>query len=82
MTNFEHVIHLFMMLLMDFNLGLSRPLRRMVATLTACLLEGTAAHLTALAEALPDVETDHIGFGASCLILGSRPRCFYPCSCS
>jgi hypothetical protein len=30
----------------------------MVATLSACLLEGTDAHLTALAEGLPDVNTD------------------------
>jgi hypothetical protein len=30
----------------------------MLALLTACLLDGTPAHLTALAEALPDVETD------------------------
>lgn len=57
MTNFENMIHLFMTLLSEFHLGLSHPLRRMVATLTACLLEGTDAHLTALAEALPDVDT-------------------------
>ncbi len=30
----------------------------MLARLTTCLLEGTPAHLTALADALPDVETD------------------------
>ncbi|GAK49123.1 putative transposase [Candidatus Moduliflexus flocculans] len=60
LTNFEQVIQMLMPLLIQFNLGLSRPLLQMVATLTACLLEGTTAHLTALAEALPDVDTDHM----------------------
>ena len=42
----------------DAETGLSLPIRRMMATLIACLLEGTNAHLTALAEALPDIDTD------------------------
>ena len=60
MTNFENMVYLLMTLLSEFPLGLSPPLRRMAATLTACLLEGTDAHLTALAEALPDVDTDRL----------------------
>ena len=58
MTNFDHFTQTLMQLFLDVHLGLSLPVRRMLALLTACLLDGTPAHLTALAEALPDVETD------------------------
>ena len=58
MTNFELLNQSLLTLLTDAETGLSLPIRRMMATLTACLLEGTDAHLTALAEALPDVDTD------------------------
>lgn len=47
-----------MTLLRDLDIGLSLPLRRLIATVIACLLEGTDAHLSDLAEALPDVESD------------------------
>jgi hypothetical protein len=58
MTNFEQFTQTLMQLFFDVRVSLSLPLRRMLAQLTACLLDGTPAHLTALAEALPDVETD------------------------
>lgn len=58
MTNFDQFTQTLMQLFMDVHIGLSLPVRRMLALLTACLLDGTPAHLTALAEALPDVETD------------------------
>lgn len=58
MTNFEQFTQTLMQVFMDVHVGLSLPVRRMLALLTACLLDGTSAHLTALAEALPDVETD------------------------
>ena len=60
MTNFEKLTDIFMNLFIDLQIGLSLPLRRLLATLTVCLLEGTPAHLTALAEALPDVETAQV----------------------
>lgn len=47
-----------MTLLSDLAIGLSLPLRRLIATVIACLLEGTDAHLSDLAEALPDIESD------------------------
>lgn len=47
-----------MTLLLDLDIGLSLPLRRLIATVIACLLEGTDAHLSDLAEALPDIESD------------------------
>jgi hypothetical protein len=58
MTNFDQFTQSLMLLFVDVRVGLSLPLRRMLALLTACLLDGTPAHLTALADALPDVETD------------------------
>jgi hypothetical protein len=58
MTNFDQFTRTLMQLFLDVRVGLSLPLRRMLALLTACLLDGTPAHLTALAEALPDIETD------------------------
>jgi hypothetical protein len=58
MTNFDQFTQTLMQLFFDVRVGLSLPVRRMLALLTACLLDGTPAHLTALAEALPDVETD------------------------
>ncbi len=58
MTNFDRFTHTLMQLFLDVHVGLSLPVRRMLALLTASLLDGTPAHLTALAEALPDVETD------------------------
>lgn len=57
MTNFERCTNMLMTLLHDLNLGLSLPLRRLIATVTACLLEGTDAHLSDLADALPDIES-------------------------
>jgi hypothetical protein len=57
MTNFDRLTQTLQTLFLDLQLGLSLPLRRMLALLTACLLEGTDAHLTDLAEALPDVNT-------------------------
>jgi hypothetical protein len=57
MTNFEKLTDTLMHLLMDVNIGLSLPLRRMIALLTASLLEGTKLQVTALAEALPDLDT-------------------------
>jgi hypothetical protein len=57
MTNFEKLTDTLMRLMLDANLGLSLPLRRMIARLTACLLEGTKLQVTALAEALPDLAT-------------------------
>jgi hypothetical protein len=57
MTNFEKMTDTLMRLLLEANLGLSLPLRRMIALLTACLLEGTKLQVTALAEALPDLAT-------------------------
>jgi hypothetical protein len=58
MTNFDHFTQTLMHLFVDVHAGLSLPVRRMLALLTASLLDGTPAHLTALADALPDVETD------------------------
>jgi hypothetical protein len=58
MTNFDQFTQTLMHLFLDVHAGLSLPVRRMLAFLTASLLDGTPAHLTALAEALPDVETD------------------------
>jgi hypothetical protein len=58
MTNFDQFTQSLLLLFVDVRVGLSLPLRRMLAFLTACLLDGTPAHLTALAEALPDVDTD------------------------
>lgn len=58
MTNFDQLSQTLMHLFLDVHVGLSLPVRRMLALLTASLLDGTPAHLTALAEALPDVETD------------------------
>jgi len=58
MTNFDHLTQTLMQVFLDARVGLSLPVHRMLALLTACLLDGTPAHLTALAEALPDVETD------------------------
>ena len=49
-----------MTLLRDLDLGLSLPLRRLIATVTACLLDGTDAHLSDLADALPDRESDQM----------------------
>lgn len=60
MTNFEKLTATLMQLFIDLQIGISLPLRKMVATLTACLLEGTPAHLTALAEALPDIDTAQV----------------------
>jgi hypothetical protein len=60
MTNFEKLTNTFMYLFIDLKVGLSLPLRRLLATLTVCLLEGTPAHLTALAKALPEVETAQV----------------------
>ena len=45
-----------MKIFVTLELGISLPLRRMLAILVACLLEGVAAHLTALAEALPELD--------------------------
>jgi hypothetical protein len=56
MTNFERLTMTLQSLFLEMKLGLSLPLQRMLALLTACLLEGTDAHLTDLAEALPDVD--------------------------
>jgi hypothetical protein len=58
MTNYERFTQTLMHLFVDVHAGLSLPVRRMLALLTASLLDGTPAHLTALAEALPDVDTD------------------------
>jgi hypothetical protein len=58
MTNFDQFTQTLQQLFIDVHVGLSLPVRRMLALLTASLLDGTPAHLTALAEALPDVETD------------------------
>jgi hypothetical protein len=58
MTNFDQFTQTLMQLFVDVHAGISLPVRRMLALLTASLLDGTPAHLTALAEALPDVETD------------------------
>ena len=57
MTNVDHFTHTLQQLFLDVHAGLSLPVRQMLALLTASLLDGTPAHLTALAEALPDVET-------------------------
>ena len=57
MTNFEKLTDMLMRLLREANLGLSLPVRRMIALLTASLLEGTKLQVTALAEALPDLAT-------------------------
>jgi hypothetical protein len=40
-----------------YELGLSLPLKRILANLAVALLEGVSAHLSALSEALPDLET-------------------------
>ncbi len=58
MTNFDQFTQTLMQLFVDVHAGISLPVRRMLALLTASLLDGTPAHLTALADALPDVETD------------------------
>lgn len=58
MTNFDQFSQTLMQLFVDVHAGLSLPVRRMLALLTASLLDGTPAHLTALAEALPDVAPD------------------------
>lgn len=60
MTNFEKLTATLMQMFVDLQIGMSLPVRKMVATLTACLLEGTPAHLTALAEALPDIGTAQV----------------------
>ena len=57
MTNFETLRDTLMRLMTEADIGLSLPLRRMIAQLTASVLEGTPLHLTALAEALPDLDT-------------------------
>jgi hypothetical protein len=57
MTNFDKLTETLMYIMIDLNIGLSLPLRRMVALLTASLLEGTKLQVTALAEALPDLDT-------------------------
>jgi hypothetical protein len=54
MTNFELFSQALTQLFWDLRVGLSLPLRRMLALLTTSVLEGTPAHLTALAESLPD----------------------------
>jgi hypothetical protein len=61
MTNFELFSQTLMQLFLDLHLGLSLPLRRMLAMLTSSLLEGTPAHLTALAAALPDLDKAQSG---------------------
>ncbi|MBD3307278.1 hypothetical protein GF339_12630 [candidate division KSB3 bacterium] len=48
MTHFEQFTATLMQLFLDLQVGISLPLRRMLAILTACLLEGTPAHLTSL----------------------------------
>ena len=58
MTNFDQFTQTLQHLFLEAHAGLSLPVRRMLAYLTASLLDGTPAHLTALAEALPDLETD------------------------
>jgi hypothetical protein len=58
MTTFEVFTQTLMQLFWEMRIGLSLPLRRMLALLTASLMEGTPAHLTALAEALPDVDAE------------------------
>lgn len=60
MTNFEKLTMTLTQLFVDFQIGISLPVRRLLATLTVCLLEGTPAHLTALAEALPDIDTAQV----------------------
>ncbi len=57
MNNFECLTNTLQAIFLDAQLGLSLPVRRMLALLTACLLEGTDAHLTDVAEAFPDVDT-------------------------
>ena len=47
MINFEKLTATLMQLFIDLQIGISLPLRKMLSTLTACLLEGTPAHLTA-----------------------------------
>lgn len=54
MTNFDLLSQALMRLFWDLRVGLSLPLRRMLAMLTTSILGGTPAHLTALAESLPD----------------------------
>lgn len=61
MTNFELLSQTLMRLFWDLRVGLSLPLRRMLAMLTTSVLEGTPAHLTALAESLPDETTAQSG---------------------
>jgi hypothetical protein len=61
MTNFELFSQTLMQLFLDLHVGLSLPLRRMLALLTTSVLEGTPAHLTALAEALPDLDKAQSG---------------------
>ncbi|GAK59229.1 transposase, IS4 family protein [Candidatus Vecturithrix granuli] len=58
MTNFTRCTNMLITVLVDLDLRLSLPLRRLIATVMACLLEGTDAHLSDLAEALPDIESD------------------------
>jgi hypothetical protein len=58
MTNVERLTKTLMHLLAESETRLSLPLRRMIAQLTASLLEGIPLQITALAEALPDLDTD------------------------
>jgi hypothetical protein len=76
MTNFDKLTSTFMQLFLDMKLGLSLPLRRMLAILTVCLLEGTKAHLTALAEALPDIESSQPAKEQRIRRFFSNPRIF------
>jgi hypothetical protein len=57
MPNIDRLTQMLMQLLAEGGTGLSLPLRRMLARLTASLLEGTPLQITALAEALPDLDT-------------------------
>jgi hypothetical protein len=74
MNNFERVAKMLMTLLLDLDIGLSLPLRRMSATVTACLLEGTDAHLSDLADALPDIESDQMAKEQRLRRLLSHPK--------
>ncbi|GAK60322.1 hypothetical protein U27_00213 [Candidatus Vecturithrix granuli] len=74
MTNFEKLTATLMQFFLELQVGLSLPLRRMLATLTACLLEGTPAHLTAMAEALPDIHIAQIAKEQRIRRVLSNPR--------
>ena len=74
MTNFERLTTMLMTLLLDMDLGLSLPLRRVIATVTACLLEGTDAHLSDLADALPDIESHQMAKEQRLRRLFSHPK--------